>query len=90
MLVAGLVCNLLIRPLADHWFMKPEAVAALQTSQGVAAASPSGSFGIGAGGLTLRAVLIWTFVGVPFWALVAIPIGWGAWITLGNAIVIFR
>src|SRR6201994_2378377 len=30
MLVAGFVCNLLIKPLADKWFMKPEEVAALQ------------------------------------------------------------
>ena len=31
LLVAGFICNLLIRPLADKWFMKPEDVEALQT-----------------------------------------------------------
>src|SRR5215475_8099368 len=51
MLVGGFVCNLLVRPLADRWFMKPEEVAALQAKQGGATAAPSGSFGIGKGGL---------------------------------------
>jgi len=31
LLVAGFICNLLIRPLAKKWFMKPEEVEALQT-----------------------------------------------------------
>ncbi|HZP08586.1 OFA family MFS transporter [Methyloceanibacter sp.] len=31
LLVAGFICNLLIRPLAAKWFMKPEEVEALQT-----------------------------------------------------------
>ena len=58
MLVAGFVCNFLIKPLADKWYMKPEEVAALQAkAAGVAAATPSGSFGIGKGGLDLRAAL---------------------------------
>jgi hypothetical protein len=48
MLVAGFVCNYLVKPLADKWFMKPEEVAALQAKQGVAA-TPAGSFGIGKG-----------------------------------------
>src|SRR6202167_3822164 len=50
-LVAGVVCNFLIKPLADKWFMKPEDVVALQAkSASAAAAAPSGSFGIGKGG----------------------------------------
>jgi MFS family permease len=80
MLVAGLICNLLIRPLADKWFMKPEEVAALQ-AKGSAAAAPSGSFGIGKGGLDLPAALFWLFV--------AIPLGWGVYKTLISAIKIF-
>jgi hypothetical protein len=38
MLVAGFVCNYLIKPLAGKWFMKPEEVSALQAKQGAAAA----------------------------------------------------
>jgi MFS family permease len=81
MLVGGFVCNLLIKPLADKWFMKPEEVAALQAKTAGAAAA-GGSFGIGRGGLDARAALFWAFVGI--------PILWGVWITLQNAIVIFQ
>jgi hypothetical protein len=82
MLVGGFLCNLLIRPLADKWFMKPEEVAALQAKQGGAgAAMQSGSFGIGKGGLDASAALFWLFVGI--------PLAWGVWKTLINAIKIF-
>jgi MFS family permease len=83
MLVGGFVCNFLIKPLADTWFMKPEEVAALQAKTAtVATATQSGSFGIGKGGLDAHAALFWAFVGI--------PITWGVWITLKNAIVIFQ
>ena len=36
MLVLGLICNMMVKPLADKWFMKPEEVAALQ-AKGAAA-----------------------------------------------------
>jgi MFS family permease len=82
MLIAGFICNFLVKPLADKWFMKPEEVAALQAkAAGAAAATPSGSFGIGTGGLDARAALFWAFVGV--------PILWGVYITLKNAAAIF-
>jgi MFS family permease len=82
MLVAGFICNFLVKPLADKWFMKPEEVAALQAkAAGAAAATPSGSFGIGTGGLDARAALFWAFVGI--------PILWGVYITLKNAAAIF-
>jgi MFS family permease len=80
MLVGGFVCNLFVRPLADHWFMKPEEVAELQHAQG-AAATAGGSFGIGKGGLDEKAALFWLFVGI--------PLAWGVWITLNNAMKIF-
>ena len=80
MLVGGFICNLFVRPLADRWFMKPEEVAQLQLkTQGEAAAS--GSFGIGKGGLDARAALFWLFVGI--------PLAWGVWITLNNAMKLF-
>jgi MFS family permease len=82
MLVAGLICNYLVKPLSDKWFMKPEEVAALQAkAAGAALATPSGSFGIGTGGLDARAALFWAFVGI--------PILWGVYITLKNAAAIF-
>jgi MFS family permease len=82
MLVAGFICNFLVRPLSDKWFMKPEDVAALQAkAAGAAAAMPSGSFGIGTGGLDLKAALFWAFVGI--------PLAWGIWKTLLSVAAIF-
>jgi MFS family permease len=81
MLVGGFICNFLIKPLADKWFMKPEEVAALQAKTAAAGAG-SGSFGIGKGGFDPKAAMFWCFVGI--------PIAWGVWITLKNAIVIFQ
>jgi MFS family permease len=80
LLVVGLICNLLIRPLADKWFMKPEEVAALQAGRGSTTAA-SGSFGIGKGGFDLPAAAFWLFVGI--------PLAWGVYKTLISAVKIF-
>jgi MFS family permease len=82
MLVVGFVCNLLIRPLSDRWFMKDEEVEALQAQTRRAGSERTGSFGIGRGGLDGRAVLAWLAVGI--------PLAWGVWITLSSAFVLFR
>ena len=71
----------MVRPLADRWFMKPEEVAKLQAQGAAAAAAGGGSFGIGKGGLDEKAALFWAFVGI--------PLAWGVWITLTNAMKIF-
>jgi hypothetical protein len=81
MLVLGLICNMMVKPLADRWFMKPEEVAGLQAKD-AGATTGGGDFGIGTGGLDGKAVAFWAFVGI--------PLAWGVWITLKNAIVIFR
>jgi len=83
MLVAGFVCNYLIKPLTDDWFMKPEEVAALQAHQAGAGTTPppSGSFGIGKGGLDAKAAV--------FWMIAGIPLAWGVWKTLLSAVRIF-
>ena len=81
MLVGGFVCNYLIKPLADKWFMKDEEVAALQ-AQSQAAAATRGSMGIGEWRLDATSILAWLVVGL--------PIAWGVWITLSNALVLFR
>jgi MFS family permease len=81
LLVVGFICNALVRPVAARWFMKEEEVAALQAKTTTAAAGPSGSFGIGKGGLDGAAIAAWLFVGI--------PIAWGVWVTLKSAFVIF-
>jgi hypothetical protein len=82
MLVVGLICNFLIKPVDPKWYMSQEEVAKLQAANArAAAATPSGSFGIGKGGFDIHAAT--------FWALVGVPLAWGVWITLQNAARIF-
>jgi MFS family permease len=82
MLIAGLICNYLIKPVDPKWHMSEADVAKLQAaSASSAAASPTGSYGIGFGGLDAKAALFWAFVGV--------PLAWGFWITLQSAAKIF-
>jgi MFS family permease len=81
MLVLGFVANLLVRPLAERWFMQDDELAALQLPT-QALAGPAGSFDIGRGGLDAKAALAWLAVGV--------PMVWGAWVTLSKARVLFR
>ena len=50
MLIIGLICNFLIKPVNPKWFMSQEAVAKLQAASARSATDvPSGSFGIGKG-----------------------------------------
>jgi MFS family permease len=81
MLIAGLICNYLIKPVDAKWHMSEAEVAKLQAATASAGASgPSGSYGIGFGGLDARAALFWAFVGI--------PLAWGVWKTLESAVKI--
>src|SRR5579862_1063698 len=77
MLVAGLICNYLIKPVDPKWHMSEAEVARLQASTASAGSGPSGSFGIGRGGLDAKSALFWLFVGI--------PLAWGVWKTLESA-----
>ena len=82
MLVAGLICNFLIKPVDPKWNMSPEELAKLQAAGAKREAGlQHGSFGIGRGGLDVKAFLFWAFVGV--------PLAWGVWKTLESAVKIF-
>jgi MFS family permease len=82
MLVGGLICNFLIKPVNSKWYMSEAEVKKLQAASAKSSASVQyGSFGIGKGGLDVKAVLFWLFVGV--------PLGWGVWQTLLSAAKIF-
>ena len=82
MLIAGLICNYLIKPVDPKWYMSEAEVAKLQASTaGANAGQQSGSFGIGTGGLDGKAAL--------FWAFVAIPLAYGVYKTLESAVKIF-
>src|SRR5580698_1179503 len=82
MLVIGLICNYLIKPVDPKWYMSQDEVAKLQaTSAKGEAAIQHGSFGIGKGGLDARAALFWAFVGI--------PLAWGVYKTLESVVKIF-
>ena len=82
MLIAGLICNYMIKPVDPKWNMSHEEVAKLQAASAKSEASiQHGSFGIGKGGLDAKAALFWAFVGV--------PLAWGVWKTLESAVKIF-
>src|SRR5579871_3305547 len=76
MLVAGLLCNYLIKPVDPKWHMSEAEVAKLQAAKS-AGAVQTGSYGIGKGGLDARAALFWAFVGI--------PLAWGVYKTLESA-----
>jgi hypothetical protein len=82
MLVGGLICNYLIKPVDAKWHMSAEEVAKLQAGSAKSeAALQHGSFGIGKGGLDTKVALFWAFVGI--------PLAWGVCKTLEGAIKIF-
>ena len=78
MLVAGLICNYLIKPVDPKWHMSEAEVARLQAASASKQATVQhGSFGIGKGGLDVRAAAFWLFVGI--------PLAWGVYKTLESA-----
>jgi hypothetical protein len=82
MLIAGLICNYLIKPVDPKWHMSSDEAAKLQAAGAKkAGAVQSGSFGIGKGGLDISAAAFWLFVGI--------PLAWGVYKTLESAAKIF-
>jgi MFS family permease len=80
MLVAGLICNFLVKPVDPKWYMSEAEVAKLQAASAGANAGQTGSFGIGKGGFDGRAAAFWLFVGI--------PLAWGVYKTLLSAVKI--
>ncbi len=76
MLVLGMICNLLVKPVAAKWFMTPSVQ---PTAAPVASRVETG---VDAGGFSAVTLLAWLAVGL--------PIAWGVWITLSKALVLFR
>ncbi|HEY2254542.1 MAG TPA: OFA family MFS transporter [Variovorax sp.] len=76
MLVIGLVCNLLVRPLADKWFMTDAELAEEQRlAHDRAVANEVGSGPVSDGNTPVA--LVWLA-----WAAVVIPLAWGVYRTL--------
>ena len=76
MLVLGLVCNLMVRPLADKWFMTEAELAEEKRLAHDKAAASEGSATVSAQGAVSPAVLVLA------WAAVGLPMAWGVFRTL--------
>ena len=74
LLAIGFVANLLVRPLAQRWFMTPAELSALNSQQSTLVAG--GSHGIGLGGLSGPVAGAWLCV--------LLPIAWGLYMTLSK------
>jgi MFS family permease len=82
LLVAGFVCNLLVKPVDPKYYMSEEQVAAIRkashetrTADAVVATSSAAS----SPALVAAA-----------WLVVGIPLAWGVWVTLQKAFVLFK
>ncbi len=85
MLVIGLIANLMVRPLADKWFMSDAELAhEKKLAHEKAAAAEVGSGAGGAGGATSPALVAFA------WAAVGIPLAWGIYKTLVSAAKFFH
>lgn len=79
MLVIGLICNLMIRPVADKWFMTDAELAEEKRLAHERAAAAEVGSGAGSGGRTPTALVALA------WALVGVPLAWGVYKTLMSA-----
>jgi MFS family permease len=82
LLAIGLLCNLAIRPVKPRHYLAPEQPAGTAAPTPRATAMPAASalpVTDGQGGLIVAA-----------WLAVWIPIGWGVWVTLQKAVVLFK
>jgi MFS family permease len=87
LLVGGLLCNLLVRPVHPKWFMTEEELAlerklaherAQAAGVGMQASAAHGT----AKSNPLIVALLWLFVGI--------PLAWGGYVTLQKALVLFH
>ncbi len=86
LIVVGLLCNLMVRPVADKYFMTDAELAAekkLAHDRDLAAVTGLGS-ATGSSGSSSPAVAVFA------WAAVGIPLAIGIWLTLQKAVVFFK
>ncbi len=83
MLVIGLIANASIRPVAPKWHMSDAQVAQVLAERQSATSPPTPeSLRIGRGGFSLGALLAWLGVGL--------PLAWGTYKTLQNALKLLQ
>lgn len=84
MLVIGLIANLMVRPVADKWFMSDAELAEEKRLAHERASAAEAGSGPGSGGKTPTVVVALA------WAAVGIPLAWGVYKTLLNAAMFFN
>jgi MFS family permease len=83
-LVVGLLCNLAIRPVNPKHFMNDEELAREKTLAHERAVATEVHGGSASTVNTPRSAIVFG------WACVGIPLAWGIWVTLQQAVVLFR
>ena len=83
MLVIGLICNLMIRPVADKWFMTDAELAEEKRLAHERASASEVSAAANSGGATPAVVVVLA------WLAVGIPLAWGVYKTLLSAAKFF-
>jgi MFS family permease len=85
LLLVGLVCDLLVRPVASRWFMSADQLAYERTlahdRQGAGSGGAWTSSARSGDGSALAVVLAWAAVGI--------PLAWGVWMTVEKAKQLF-
>ncbi len=81
LLLLGLIANALIQPLPERWFKSREEIPnpKSQTPRSNAPEVVIRDLGLG----------VWDFRAALAWAAVGLPIAWGVWVTLAQALVLF-
>ncbi len=77
LLLIGLIANALVKPLPERWFRTDEQ----RTANPESRIPNPGQHRVAVRGFDLQTALAWTAVGV--------PIAWGVWVTLSQALVLF-
>jgi MFS family permease len=83
LLAVGFICNALIKPVDQKYFMTDAELAA-ERARSHEAAARTADGGVGGTGQTPAALA------VAVWLAVGIPLAWGVWVTLGKAAVLFK
>ena len=89
MLILGLICNLMVRPVAAKWFMTDEELAeerrlAHERAQHLKDEELQLA-GVGGGAVAVSSPGIVALA----WLAVGLPLAWGVWITLQKALILF-
>jgi MFS family permease len=84
LLAVGFICNLLIKPVAQKYYMTRAQIDALESA---ASKNASREAAAGANGATAISTPTWLVYAA--WVPVGIPLAWGVWVTLQKAAVMF-